>query len=300
MIPIKLKGILGRGGLIVQKYSPEILTATGLLAMGAGAFLAVKATLKFETTLKLAEDRVADLKADIDLADTPEVEHVNQYASPEEMKHALYKVYLINALEFTKLYGPAVSLFLSGAGAIVVGHGIMRKRNVSLIAAYNAVEKSFAAYRARVLEDLGPDKDRDYRLGITETTEQGQDGKKRNVTDVDPSKMSKYSRIFDQTNDNWQKEPGYNQFFLNSEQNWMNDLLLYRGHVFLNEVYDRLGFDRTPEGAVVGWLVSKEGDNFIDFGVYDASEQVKRNFINGYEKSIWLDFNVDGVIFDKL
>lgn len=291
--------VLGRGKLLVQKHSPEILTGIGLLSMTSGAVLAVRATLKLESVVTLAEARIAAVRVTLALSYMPEVEEYSE----KEYKQDLYKAYLRNVLEFTKLYGPAVSLFVAGAGSIIAGHGIMRKRNVALLAAYNAVEKSFAAYRARLIEDLGPDKDRDYRYGITESSEKGEDGKKVSVIEVDPTKTSKYVRIFDETNDQWQSEPGYNQFFLTAEQNYLNDKLLARGHVFLNEVYDRLGFDHTPEGSIVGWFIDKNGssgDNYIDFGMYDASTQAKRNFVNGYEKSIWLDFNVDGVIYNKL
>ena len=84
------------------------------------------------------------------------------------------------------------------------------------------------------------------------------------------------------------------------QQTFFNDLLLSRGHLFLNEVYDQIGIDRTKAGQVVGWVVSKDGDNFVDFGLFDGSTQEKRMFVNGHENSVLLDFNVDGVIYDKI
>jgi hypothetical protein len=259
--------------------------------MGTGAFLAVKATLKFETVSDAAAIRVAQVK---------ELAGVEHYDTENEYQRALAKAYMHNALEFTKLYGPAISLFLTGAGAVLAAHGIMRQRNAAIVAAYNAIEKSFSAYRKRVIEDLGEEKDRDYRFGITETSEIDENGKKHAAVVIDPTKASRYARVFDETNEQWQDEPGFNQFFLTQTQAHMNDRLSHFGHVFLNEVYDALGFERTQEGSVVGWILSEEGDNYIDFNMYDLSNQAKRNFINGYENSIWLDFNVDGIIFDKI
>jgi hypothetical protein len=58
-----------------------------------------------------------------------------------------------------------------------------------------------------------------------------------------------------------------------------------------------LDVDRTKAGAVVGWVISDNGDNFIDFGIYEA---MNARFVNGWERSILLDFNVDGVIYDKI
>ena len=67
--------------------------------------------------------------------------------------------------------------------------------------------------------------------------------------------------------------------------------------MFLNEVLDMLGIDRVPAGQQVGWVLDSEtGDGFIDFGIFDIKCEANRRFVNGLEKSIWLNFNVDGDI----
>lgn len=42
------------------------------------------------------------------------------------------------------------------------------------------------------------------------------------------------------------------------------------------------------------------GDNYVDFGIYNTSKEANRNFVNGYERTILLDFNVDGNILDLM
>ena len=121
---------------------------------------------------------------------------------------------------------------------------------------------------------------------------------KKQVLVDDPNGLSVYARFFDEGCEQWSKNPEYNLMFLRSQQNYYNDMLKSRGHVFLNEVYDALGIPRTQAGAVVGWMISDNGDNFIDFGVFDGDRPRARDFVNGYERSILLDFNVDGVIYD--
>jgi hypothetical protein len=86
---------------------------------------------------------------------------------------------------------------------------------------------------------------------------------------------------------------------LRGQQQFFNDLLIRRGNVFLNEVYDALGIERTQAGSVVGWMISENGDNYIDFGFYDGDSERARAFVNGNERSVLLDFNVDGVIYDR-
>ena len=64
-----------------------------------------------------------------------------------------------------------------------------------------------------------------------------------------------------------------------------------------------LGAKRTKAGQRVGWVYDEEhpvGDNYVDFGMFDVRREKARDFINGYEKVIVLDFNVDGVIDDLI
>ena len=89
-------------------------------------------------------------------------------------------------------------------------------------------------------------------------------------------------------------------FYLKAQENYFNDLLRYRGHLFLNEVYDGLGIPRSKAGQLVGWIYNEDdpsGDNYVDFNIFKTSNVQS---INGYENSILLDFNVDGNIFEKL
>ncbi len=93
--------------------------------------------------------------------------------------------------------------------------------------------------------------------------------------------------------------------FLKHQQNYANELLRSNGYLFLNDVYDMLGIPRTKAGQVVGWIYDEDnpnhkGDNFVDFGIYDIHRQANRDFVNGYERVIWLDFNVDGNILDLI
>ena len=68
-------------------------------------------------------------------------------------------------------------------------------------------------------------------------------------------------------------------------------------------MYDLLGIQRTSAGQVVGWIYDESnpiGDNYVDFGIYDLHDEAKRNFVNGYERTILLDFNVDGDILNMI
>lgn len=112
--------------------------------------------------------------------------------------------------------------------------------------------------------------------------------------------ISEYARFFDDGCVGWTKDPEYNLAFLKAQQNYANNMLRTRGHLFLNEIYDLLGIPRTRAGAVVGWVYDKDhpGDNnYVDFGLYSERN---RDFINGFSRTVLLDFNVNGNILDLI
>lgn len=124
------------------------------------------------------------------------------------------------------------------------------------------------------------------------------------VMDGNPlEKYSEFARFYDDGCKEWTKSPEYNLAFLRAQQSIMNDRLKANGYLFLNDVYDALGIPRTQKGQIVGWVYDENnpvGDNYVDFGIYDMWKTEVRDFVNGYERSILLDFNVDGVILELM
>lgn len=289
---IKSSGVkvLGRTLLQVKKYSPEILTTVGIVGLVSAGIMASRSTLKLEPVLDKVN--VKKQEATAKLAD-------GTYTKDQYSKD-MSKVYVRGALDLTTLYGPAVTLGVSSIACIIGAHGIMKKRNVALAAAFKAVETSFAEYKKRVTAAVGEEQEQHIRLGAEKAEIIDEDGKKKKITKVDPNNISIYARFFDEHSENWSKTPEYNLLFVKSQQNYANDLLIARGHIFLNEVYDMLGIPRTQAGQVVGWVRSEDNDNFVDFGLYNFSSDGAHLFVNGHESSILLDFNVDGVIYDLI
>lgn len=94
----------------------------------------------------------------------------------------------------------------------------------------------------------------------------------------------KTTAIYDSTNSHWSEHPDFNQIYLRSQQNYWNDMLVARGHVFLNEILQELGLPLFRDGQIVGW---KKGS--------------KIEFNPEYKKDrILLHFEVDGDILDTL
>lgn len=288
-IPKSISTKLARQALLTQKDSPKFMFAGGVVGMVGSTVLACRATLKLE---KFVED------VQIDLNVAKEMEH-EEY-SEEDRRRDIGIIYARSAAGLAKLYGPSILLGSVSIGMLTKSHNMLNERNAALTAAYAAVDKAFNQYRSRVVEKYGEDEDRELRYSAQSVQVVDEEtGKKKTVRRVGDDEVSMYARFFDELSTSWNKEPEYNLVFLRCQQSYANDMLKTRGHLFLNEVYDSLGIERTKAGQVVGWVISKDGDNFVDFGIYSNQDKV-RDFVNGREGAILLDFNVDGIIYDKI
>ena len=299
----KLTRAIGKAGLTLKKHSPEILAAVGTFGVVASAVMACKATTKISEILDDTNDQLNTIR---EAANTSEL--ADQY-SAEDAKKDTTIVYVQTGVKFVKLYGPAVAVGVASLGCLLGSNHILRKRNIALAAAYTAVDKSFKAYRGRVVERFGEEMDRELRYNIKAkevqeiiTDENGNETTVTSTIEVPEINHdnSEYARCFDETCIGWTRDPEYNMMFVTQIQNWANDRLQSKGYLYLNEVYEMLGFQRTKAGQVVGWLYNGDGDNYVDFGIFNIKDKQKRRFVNGYEKSIWLDFNVDGNILNKM
>jgi hypothetical protein len=242
-------------------------------------------------------------KAKDDLITAKSLQH-REYSEKDRQKD-ITLIYVQTSVKIVRAYGPAVILGGLSIAALTSSHNMLSRRNAALTAAYAALEKGFSEYRARVVDKYGEDEDRNLRYG-TELVTVGKGKKKEEVLRVGPGDPSIYARFFDQySSASWDKVPEYNLIFLRCQQNYANDMLKMRGHVFLNDVYDMLGLERSTAGAVVGWVGYQDkegfGDDYIDFGIFaDRDRDCFVEFVNGFEGAILLDFNVDGIIYDKI
>ena len=297
-----------RMGLQLRKHSPEILMGAGIVGAIASAVLACKATTKLESVMEKSRN---DIKTIHEAIEHPE--NLSEEYTPEDGKKDLAIVYARTGIELVKLYGPSLALGALSITSILASHNILHKRNVAIAAAYTAVDKGFKDYRGRVIERFGDELDKELKYNIKAkkieekvVDEKGKEKKVKKdiqVVDYDRPGESEYARFFDNGNTGWDENPEFSLKFLIHQQDWANELLNHRGYVFLNEVYDMLGIPRTKAGQIVGWVKNNKDDNAdhsIDFGIFNVNRPKSRDFVNGYENVILLDFNVDGPILDLI
>ena len=316
LVPTAINHAIARRALLTGKSAPTILLATGVAGMVGSTVLACRATLKMDEVVDRTRENL-DISRSMRARD--ELEHqeaVKNHTTPDgaiaytqgDYAHDVKIIYARAIRDASKLYAPAVVLGVVSIACLTKSNEILTKRNAALTAAYVAVDEAFVQYRKRVVEKYGEEQDREFRYGIHEVdmidNETGKTYKEKRPDEL----PSMYARFFDEYSTSWSKEPDYNYVFLSCQQKYANDMLKARGHLFLNEVYDMLGISRTTAGSVVGWVISTgDGDNYVDFGIFKGrgvahsiEDLDLRDFINGRNGSVLLDFNVDGIIYDKI
>ena len=296
----------GKAEFTIKKNSPEILLGAGIVGFVGTIVLACRATCRADEVLEFHRRKIKDINDAKEIADAdPEGEmsyDVEIYRQDKAIR------YLKTTGSLAKLYAPTVAVGTLSLACILTSRNIMQKRYLGVVAAYNGVSAAFEEYRKRVRDEYGEGLDKHFRYGTTYEElpvydENGKKTKEKEQVEKTETEMvmptDDSCRFFDSSNPNWDKNPTFSMMWLRGQQNILNDILHTRGHVFLNEVYDALGFPHTPQGAVLGWI-DGEGDNCIDFGLYDPNKENVRRFVNGVDNVIMLAFNHDGVIWDKI
>ena len=300
---------LHKVGFKFKKHSPEILVVTGVVGIIASTVMACKATTK-------VSDIVDDAKETMDTIHDSVGKGLHTSDGEEYTQEVANKdpaiVYAQTGWKFVKLYGPSVALGVASIGCMIGSNHILRKRNIALAAAFKAVDASFKEYRDRVIDRFGKEMDRELRFGIKakeiEEKVVDENGNETTVTKTvevaDPNAAhSIYSIVWCEGNTGWTRNAELNKVFLIQTQNAANDKLRLNGILTLNEVYDMLGVQRTAYGQIAGWVYTEDdsiGDAYVDFGIFNVDDPKACDFVNGYEKSIILDFNCIGNILEYI
>lgn len=298
---IEFKRFWSMLGLKLKKNAPTIMTVTGVCGVIGGTILACKASYNLKDKIEEGEKKIEDLK--IKHAEEPE-------KSDEECQKEIAIQTGKNALDIAKMFAVPAAIEIGSVALLIGSHGLMQRRISSMAAAYATLDTIYKKYRKNVREQFGDDVDKEMRFGVKHSKveeefvdEEGNKHVKTETVDAvednDPNSYGDYCKFFDSSCPAWEDNPEYNLMFLKSVQNFCNDKLKVKGYMFLNDVYKEIGIEPTIAGQSVGWIYDEKnpiGDNYIDFGIFNSKRKKVRDFVNGYENVILLDFNVDGDI----
>ena len=186
---------------------------------------------------------------------------------------------------------------------------------------YKKLEGQIGRYRKGVIDRFGEEVDQELMKGLKaeEAEKEAEERKKlKEGEEEKPSKTKKkkrmrtsykemYSVVFDcNSSEYWQRwwTPIQVLEYLKKKERQLNDKLQIQKHLFLNEVYDALGLERTSEGAVVGWILTKANPNAkVTLGIEDMDEEeIRRILASQCNDDIWVRLypNPMGLIYQKL
>lgn len=286
----------------VSKHAPTILSVAASAGVVGTGYLAWKAGTRFEDVEGRDWER---RKECIRNADNIPGEEVPAYER---------KLRILFILDTAKSVAPAAIVGGVTIAMIYFSNSISKKRLAALGAAYAVLQNAFDGYKKTMVDALGKEtvekiirpKLPNYEKTAEEILSSDNKSDAANVADAVIASirdLSPYSRIIAEESSNcWDENEDYTAENVAAVQLWANRRLERKGHLFLNEVYDQLGLSRTREGSVVGWLKNSEnGDGYVSFGDYDANTyRVPSDDYSRVDTNFILDFNVDGVIWDKI
>lgn len=285
----------------ISKHAPTILSVTASAGVIATGYLAWKAGTRFEDVEGRDWDRRKECLKNADNIpdeDVPKIERKNR---------------ILFILDTVRTVAPAAIVGAATITMIYFSNSISKKRLAAMGAAYATLQTAFDGYKRTMVEALGKEsvekilKPKLPNVGKSAEEILSSDNKSdaANVSDAVVNSLkalSPYARIIaEESSTCWDPNEDYTSQNLAAVQLWANRRLERKGHLFLNEVFDQLGLSRTREGAVVGWLKNGEGDGYVSFGDFDASiYRVPSDDYTRVDSNFIVDFNVDGVIWDRI
>ena len=299
--------VLSVVGGFVKDNAPTILKVAGVVLTAGAVGLAAYGGTKFVEDVEYV-DESRQINDAVVAANTAATEEESEMALAIA-EHQL-RVYLLKAI--LKRFGIPALMYICGTISYFGAFNIVAARNAAVVAtlatALEVAEVEFDRYRSNVVSLEGPEADEMYLKGYVKTGESELVAAKDDehpecemvvcVEEIDTKglEVSPHARMFDEYNIHYVNNAEYNMFYLKTQEAYANTRLHMDGVLFLNDVYDLLGYERTKAGQVLGWR-DKGGHGYVDFGMFTENNE---RFVEGSEPAVLLDFNIDGIVTDAL
>ena len=309
-IPVSIAKIIGKVKYKMIDKAPEICFGTATAAGLGALILMYKESVAFQDILRDHNEKLEKLEKCPE-SYKQDLEERGLAFDEKNIKGLRRHVYLQTGVKTIRNFAPVVMLGTTAVILYAKGYGIVNGRYVSMAAAYaGLLKENISLKEEKYQKERRSDEDGcivDENKGELIGTPVDRD----NVTADEDARLWPYAKFFDESNENWEKNPEYNRTFLYGKQLYLDDKLNRDGYLFLNTVYDALGIPPTQAGQIMGWKKYKTDEeaafhgaaNHVSIGLF-ANTSGARDFMNGYENSILLRFNVDpeaiiGLVYPK-
>lgn len=265
MLKEKIMKAYGTVKLGAKRNAPELLLAGGIITGTAAMVTMNKAGVKAIKATNSHKETMEQLSA---------LEHIEGLPMDVDHKNLVKKAYVDYAKLLVEAYAIPVGLYATSVAMIFASYKIQKNRQVGLSMALASVTKAYNELNNRLKNGAA--------TGLT-AKEVLEGIQAREVVDEETGEVTieKYqvegledpgTVRFDRYSTQWTSDKYQNGCTLYSEQDWANNLLRLQGHLFLNDVYSRLGIPVTKAGQVLGWVWEKDESIFVDFNIKDCSD----------------------------
>lgn len=281
----------------IKVKSPDILLGAGIVGIVVGTIAACKATKKTTEIIKEHNEKLNVIHSDM----------VDENEKPKEIT----KTYVSTGLKLTKLYLPSGLILAGSIGCLVGGHVILNKRNLGLAAAYTALDTCYKDYRQQVIDKYGEEVDRQFQYGVKPMKQKDGEEKLYKASDKTFNLNDPTVLLFDETNPDALSNNKYNKDYLFNRKKLLNDRLLHRKWISLNEAKElhgcdlsKLSKDELAIGQIKGWVLRDDLLNVdpdsgeITCTQIDTGFEKDIHFMKEEEKYTILHFNCDSLLTD--
>ena len=303
-----MKGFGGKALIFGKRHAPEICIGIGVAGFVGTVAGTVHATNQTRDILDAKNDQIEQFDK---LASDPTVAY-----NDEDYNNDVKKLKKRTRRRLFKTWWPVGTLGLGSIFSFLSGYKIVSGRYAATAAAYKTLEAGYERYRENVIAKFGKDVDNEMmQIKAEEIEKQLQkEAEEEKAADASGKKLKKRKlqpgndiQIFNYKSDRWRDywTPDMALDYLRTIQNQCNDELKMTGSFFVNEANEYLGFKRTCEGQVLGWIWDpKNGfEDEIDFGLDNLSPEQMRIILSttrNCDIQIPIRMNPRGIVFDLL
>lgn len=300
------------------KNSPTILTVTAVATSVGAVVTAVVAARRMDYIFHDANEEITAIHAK--MADDNLIQ--NGRYSVRDGRKDLFKVYLKTGGRLVKLFLPTALLLGTSVASALGSHKILSDRNAAAMAAYELISNSYEAYRGRVRNKIGEEKEQELyeakdispTLG---TTTDKKTGEVKPVVKKIFREGNEFDVVWDECSTEWDRSTSLSLSYIMAKESYLTTVLHTVGHLTYFDALQDMGYDVVKrfgeEKAEIfkdnGWVYSDDPKDpaygtVVSFGVATLDAGGCRNLnargmamLRG-ETNIILHPNIFGYIHD--
>lgn len=225
---------LTKMGILLQKHSPIIFTAIGIVGFVGATVTAVKTVPKVNLVLQ---------------------EKKEEKEEPLTKKEEIFTK--------AKLYLPSIILIIASTMCVSSSVYIGYKRNIALSTALMASREAMKEYKSSVISELGEKKAKEIDKKVVEHRLQKSELGNINIIETGDGDVI----FYDPLSDRYFKS---RKTAIEAVENAINSELIDSNWVYLNDMYESLNLSHIGLGERIGWAYEFSGLLHITFEAIDS------------------------------